>query len=65
MTTLLRAKQVATKRGRSLSRLYAEIAEGKFPRGIKLGNKMVVWRESDVDAHIEAELNEALSANAQ
>ena len=65
MTTLLRAKQVAKKRGRSISRLYAEIAEGKFPRGIKLGNKMVVWRESDVDAHIEAELNEALSANAQ
>ena len=27
MTDLLRAKQVAQKRGRSLSRLYADIAE--------------------------------------
>lgn len=65
MTTLLRAKQVAQKRGRSISRLYAEISEGKFPRGIKLGRKIVVWRETDVDAHIEAELNEALTGNTQ
>jgi prophage regulatory protein len=59
MTDLLRAKQVAQKRGRSLSRLYADIAEGRFPRGVKLGRKIVVWRESDVDAHIEAELKQA------
>ena len=59
MTDLLRAKQVAQKRGRSLSRLYADIAEGRFPKGIKLGNKIVVWRETDVDAHIEAELKQA------
>ena len=65
MTDLIRAKQVAKKRGRSISRLYADIAEGRFPRGIKLGNKIVVWRESDVDAHIDNELNEALIANAQ
>ena len=59
MTDLLRAKQVAQKRGRSLSRLYADIAEGRFPRGIKLGRKIVVWRESDVDAHIDNELQQA------
>jgi predicted DNA-binding transcriptional regulator AlpA len=44
MTDLIRAKQVAQKRGRSLSRLYADIAEGRFPRGVKLGRKIVVWR---------------------
>jgi predicted DNA-binding transcriptional regulator AlpA len=43
MATLLRAKQVAKKRGRSISRLYADIAEGRFPKGVKLGTKMVVW----------------------
>ena len=59
MTDLLRAKQVAKKRGRSISRLYADIAEGRFPRGIKLGNKIVVWRESDVNAHIDNELKQA------
>ena len=65
MTDLIRAKQVAQKRGRSISKLYADIANKKFPQGIKLGNKIVVWRESDVDAHIDNELNEALIANAQ
>jgi len=60
MGDLIRAKQVAKKRGRSISKLYADIANKKFPQGIKLGNKIVVWRESDVDAHIEAELKKAI-----
>ena len=59
MPNLLRAKQVAKKRGRSISRLYADIAEGRFPKGVKLGNKIVVWRESDVEAHIDNELQQA------
>jgi predicted DNA-binding transcriptional regulator AlpA len=65
MTDLIRAKQVAQKRGRSLSRLYADIAEGRFPKGIKLGNKVVVWRETDVDAHIEAELKQAIEQGGE
>ena len=59
MTDLIRAKQVAKKRGRSISKLYADIANKKFPKGIKLGNKIVVWRESDVEAHIDNELQQA------
>ena len=59
MATLLRAKQVAKKRGRSVSRLYADIADGRFPKGVKLGNKIVVWEESVVDAHIASELDQA------
>jgi predicted DNA-binding transcriptional regulator AlpA len=59
MADLIRAKQVAKKRGRSISKLYADIANKKFPQGIKLGNKIVVWKETDVDAHIEAELKQA------
>ena len=55
MANLLRAKQVAKKRGRSISRLYADIAEGRFPKGVKLGTKIVVWKEEDVDTHIENE----------
>ena len=64
MANLLRAKQVAQKRGRSISRLYADIAEGRFPKGVKLGNKIVVWKESEVDAHIENELKQARQATA-
>lgn len=64
MANLLRAKQVAKKRGRSISRLYADIAEGRFPKGVKLGTKIVVWKEEDVDTHIENELKEARQATA-
>ena len=65
MATLLRAKQVAQKRGRSISRLYADIAEGRFPKGVKLGNKIVVWKESEVDAHIENELKQARQSGGE
>jgi len=65
MANLLRAKQVAQKRGRSISRLYADIAEGRFPKGVKLGNKIVVWKESEVDAHIENELKQARQAGGE
>ena len=65
MGDLIRAKQVAKKRGRSISRLYADIAEGRFPRGVKLGRKIVVWRETDVDAHIENELKQAIEQGGE
>lgn len=60
MPTLIRAKEVARKRGISKSKLYSDIAEGKFPAGIKLSPRVVVWREEEVDAAIEKELAEAL-----
>jgi predicted DNA-binding transcriptional regulator AlpA len=59
MPNLLRAKEVAKKRGRSTIQLYVDIAEGKFPPGIKLSPKVVVWKESVVDAEIEKELAQA------
>mgnify|MGYP003681313357 CR=1 FL=1 len=62
MGDLIRAKQVAKKRGRSISKLYADIANKKFPKGIKLGNKIVVWEENVVDEHIASELKQARQA---
>jgi len=59
---LLRAKQVAAKRGRSITQLYVDIADKKFPQGIKLSPKIVVWDESVVDQHIENELKQAGTA---
>jgi predicted DNA-binding transcriptional regulator AlpA len=59
MPNLIRAKQVARKRGRSVAQLYADINAGAFPPGYRLSPKVVVWKESDVDQHIENELNQA------
>jgi predicted DNA-binding transcriptional regulator AlpA len=40
--------------GLSRSGLYALTAQGKFPPSTRLSHKVAVWRESDVDAWIEA-----------
>ena len=62
MPNLLRAKQVAIKRGCSRSKLYADIAEDKFPNGIVISPRYVVWDEADVDRHIRQELQQAKAA---
>ena len=56
MAKLLRAKDVAVKRGRSKAQLYMDIEAGKFPRGIAVSPKVVVWEEKVVDACIEKEI---------
>lgn len=56
---LLRAKEVAARRGRSIAVLYKDIREGRFPRGVKITNGITVWKEEDVDRVIEAEYNQA------
>ena len=59
MPNLLRAKQVAKKRGCCVSKLYADIKNNKFPVGTPLAKNYVVWEESEVDEYIVSELNEA------
>ena len=39
--------------GLSRSTLYAMIAEGAFPRPIKLGKRAVGWREADLRTWLE------------
>lgn len=64
MAKLLRAKDVAAKRGRSRAQLYMDIEAGKFPKGMTVSPKVVVWDEKVVDACIEKEIAE-LSAKQQ
>ena len=59
MPNLLRPKQVAKKRGSSITTLYTDIREGRFPKGVKINSRMTVWDESEVDAHIENQLKQA------
>lgn len=48
--SILRRPQVQQVVGLSRSTIYAKVAEGSFPRPIKLGKRAVGWRESDIDA---------------
>lgn len=52
----LRLPEVLTRRGRKRSSHYADIADGLFPPGIKLGARATGWPSHEVDAIQEAVL---------
>ena len=52
--TLLRRPQVEARTGLSRSTLYDWMAKGEFPQPVKLGARLVAWRESDVTAWLES-----------
>lgn len=47
-TKLLRLPQVKESTGLSKSSIYARIAEGTFQKQISIGQRLVVWLESDI-----------------
>ncbi|MGA4104368.1 helix-turn-helix transcriptional regulator [Ralstonia nicotianae] len=51
---LLRLPGVLDAVGIKKSCLYEMIRAGKFPAPVRLGARSVAWRQSDVDAWIEA-----------
>ncbi len=46
---LLRRKQVEQITGLSRSSIYAMIAEGRFPKQHRIGQRAVAWLESDIN----------------
>ena len=53
---LLRLADVRDRVPYSRSTIYQLIAQGKFPKPINLGARAVAWLESDIDAWIEARI---------
>jgi prophage regulatory protein len=51
---ILRLRDVKSRTGKSTSGIYADMASGKFPRPIPLGERAVGWLESEIDSWIEA-----------
>jgi prophage regulatory protein len=47
--TFIRAKVVKAKTGLAESSMYYLIAEGRFPRPVKLSEHMAAWIEEEVD----------------
>ena len=56
---LSRLPEVRTRTGLPTSTLYAMMADGKFPRPIKLSARSVAWDESLVSDWIETRLAES------
>lgn len=50
---LLRIGDVSKKTTLAKSTLWLKIAQGQFPRPIKLSPAISVWKESDIDAWID------------
>lgn len=59
MNRILRFPEVKTRSGMSRSTVYLRIAEGLFPRPIRLGPRMVGWPESEIEAVIAARIRGA------
>ena len=54
---LLTAKDLSAQTGMSMSTIYRKRSNGEsLPRAVKLGGHAVRWRQSDVDAWIEEQL---------
>jgi len=51
-TNLIRKPVVLARTGICNASLYQKIAEGTFPKPVKLGGRAVAWVESEVDQWI-------------
>jgi prophage regulatory protein len=51
---LLRRPEVEARTGLSRSTLYDWMKRGEFPQPVKLGTRLVAWRESDIDDWLES-----------
>jgi prophage regulatory protein len=50
---ILRKPEVLARVGIKNSTLYAWIAQGSFPRPLRIGSRAVGWQESQIDKWIE------------
>jgi prophage regulatory protein len=55
-TTILRLPAVRARTGLARSTIYLRIAQGSFPRPIRLGVRSVGWVESSVESWLKARI---------
>jgi len=53
MRNLLRIKEVIQKTGMAKSTIWLWVKENKFPKPIKLSERITVWEENEIDQWIE------------
>jgi prophage regulatory protein len=56
--TILRVGDVAARTGLSPATIYRLTQEGKFPRQVKLGEAAAGWLDHEIDAWLEARVQE-------
>lgn len=53
---LLRIREVTARTGRTRSRIYEDVASGKFPRPVKIGGQAIAFVETEIDAWIASKI---------
>lgn len=59
MHRFLRLTEIKNLTGLSRSTIYMRIAEQRFPKPIKLGERAIAWLESDINAWMEQRIKES------
>ena len=60
---LIKLKQVMDCTGLARSTVYKFMADGQFPKPVKLGSKMVAWVESEVQEWISLKIESRNGCN--
>jgi len=55
----IRIKEVSQKIGVPASTINLYLAQGKFPKSLKLSDKVNVWVEDDIDKWMQAQVDNA------
>lgn len=58
MSKLFRINDVIVKTGMAKSTIWAWVQNNRFPKPLKISNRITVWKESDIDEWIEKVCNE-------
>jgi len=62
---LIKLKTVMDCTGLARSTVYKFIAEGRFPKPVKLGARMVAWVESEIQEWIQEKIEQREFAAAE
>ncbi|MEX3953687.1 helix-turn-helix transcriptional regulator [Paraburkholderia sp. EG287B] len=61
---LLRLREVRARTGLSTTTIYVRMKQGEFPRSVDIGGTRVAWRETQVDAWIQARIDASAETEA-
>lgn len=57
--SILRLPTVRSRVGYSRSSIYSRVADGSFPKPVRLGARAIGWLESDIDEWIASRVEES------
>lgn len=61
--TFLRRKDVERLVGLGRSSIYKMVADGKFPKQVRIGSRAVAWRSDEIEQWIQEKLSESEEGN--